>query len=268
MLLHTIREQMESRPKTWKRIAAFILENPTEAMTLKLRDFSEQVAASEGSVVNFARSLGYEGYVELKVAIAQDVGGFSKRYHGATPAGSVFAQIAESAKNALDETAVLLSRGAGEELASKLAALRGRVLICGRSTSGSIAEIFAGYLMRLQIPAFTCADPAIGALSLGEGDLLVAISYSGKTDEIFEAVRIASERGADTACVTAFPLSQIAKACRLCVPFTSLEAREGDFPIVARLVQLAVLDAVCSAVSARKTACGDPQPNESKNKAT
>jgi len=252
MLLHTIREQMESRPKTWKRIAAFILANPAEAMTLKLRDFSEQVAVSEGSVVNFARSLGYEGYVELKVAIAQDVGGFSKRYHGEPATGGVFARIAESAKSALDETAALPQLGAVEQLAARLANLRGRVLVCGRSTSGSLAEIFAGYLMRLRVPAFTCSDPAVGAASLGEGDLLVAISYSGKTDAIYDAVKIAAERGADTACVTAFPLSQIAKACALCVPFTSLESREGDFPLVARLVQLAVLDAICSAVSLRQ----------------
>ena len=77
MLFKTIREQRPDKAKTWQRIADFILSDPATATTLKLKEFSERVGVSEGSVVNFARSLGYEGYIELKVGIAQAAGKFS-----------------------------------------------------------------------------------------------------------------------------------------------------------------------------------------------
>ncbi len=253
MLFKAIKEQKENKPKTWQKIADFVLRDPAAATTLKLKEFSERVGVSEGSVVNFARSLGYEGYIELKVAIAQESSSFSGRYHTAASDATVFEKIVCSAKSSLDETAGVLDGAEVERLAALLVHTRGRVLVCGRSTSGQIAEILAGYLMRLQIPAFF-GDHRVAAASLTGEDVLIAVTYSGNTDEILDAVQIAKARGAHTACITAFPHAKIAKICDTCLVFSSVEAQEGEFPIVARLVQLAVCDALCSSIYTIKEA--------------
>ncbi len=244
MLFKAIKEQKENKPKTWQKIADFILSAPATATTLKLKELSERIGVSEGSVVNFARSLGYEGYIELKVAIAQESSSFSGRYRTATSDSTAFEKIICSAKGSLDETTRVLDGTEMERLAALLAHTRGRVLVCGRSTSGRIAEILAGYLMRLQIPAFS-GDHRVAAASLASGDILIAVTYSGNTDEILDAVQVAKAHGAHTACITAFPHAKIAKICDTCLAFSSVEAQEGEFPIVARLAQLAVCDALC-----------------------
>ena len=251
MLFKIIREQRPDRAKTWQRIADFILNAPTTATALKLKEFSEQVGVSEGSVVNFARSLGYEGYIELKVGIAQAAGKFSHRYEAAQGA-CAFSAIANAAKRSFDETAQALNDNAVQELAALLATAKGRVLVCGRHTSGQIAEILSGYLQRLGVPAFTAADARLAVRSLGKGDHLIAITYSGNTEEILEAVTAARERGVHLSCITAFENAKIPRLCDVCLTFASTEAREGEFPIVARLVQLAVCDALCAAVGRKK----------------
>lgn len=253
MLFKTIREQRPDRAKTWQRIADFVLNDPSTATTLKLKEFSEQVGVSEGSVVNFARSLGYEGYIELKVGIAQAIGKFSERYQ-ATKGATSFGTIADTAKLSLEETAHILSEQSLLQLAERLATSQGRVLVCGKHTSGQIAQILAGYLMRLGLPAFATEEGRLAARSLGERDVLIAITYSGSTDDVLEAVEIARERGAHTACITAFEGGKIPRACDSCLTFASAEAKEGEFPIVARLVQLAVCDALCAAVADRRKA--------------
>lgn len=247
-LFKLMREQREKKPKTWQKIADFILENKTLVTGLKLKELSERIGVSEGSVVNFARSLGYEGYIELKVGIAQANGRFSDRYKNQESGNTVFESIAFSAKAALDETARMIDSAAVMSLARLLADTKGRVLVCGKLTSGHIAQILAGYLMRLGIPAFFGGDYPLAGTSLTKGDVLIAVTYSGKTEEILEAVRAARERGAYTVCITAFAAAEIAKLCDTCIAFTSVESKEGEFPIVARLVQLAVCDAICSAI--------------------
>ncbi len=251
MLFKTIREQRPERAKTWQRIADFILSDPTAATSLKLKEFSKRVGVSEGSVVNFARSLGYEGYIELKVGIAQASGKFSDRYHCAENT-SPFSAIADAAKLSLEQSVGTLNSEALLQLADLLAGTTGRVVICGRHTSGQIAQILAGYLLRLGIPAFAAEDPRLAVSALGKSDHLIAITYSGSTEEILEAVTAARERGVHLSCITAFENAKIPRLCDICLTFASTEAREGEFPIVARLVQLAVCDALCAAVGDRR----------------
>ena len=251
MLFKIIREQRPDKAKTWQRIADFILSDPATATTLKLKEFSERIGVSEGSVVNFARSLGYEGYIELKVGIAQAAGKFSHRYE-TTGEHSPFSAIASAAKLSLDESVQTLCNDALCKLASLLAHTKGRVLVCGKHTSGQIAHILAGYLQRLGIPAFTAEDARLAVNALGEGDHLIAITYSGSTTEILEAVSTAKQRGVHLSCITAFEKAKIPRLCDVCLTFTSAEAKEGEFPIVARLVQLAVCDALCAAIGAER----------------
>lgn len=251
MLLKTIREQRPERTKVWQRIADFILNDPALATTFKLKEFSEQIGVSEGSVVNFARSLGYEGYIELKVGIAQSVGKFSRRYE-ATKGTSAFSAIASAAKLSLDETVQTLQDDTLQELAALLARTKGRVVVCGKHTSGQIAHVLAGYLQRLEVPAFAAEDARLAVNALGKGDHLVAITYSGSTSEILEAVSTAKTRGVHLSCITAFEHAKIPQLCDVCLTFTSAEAKEGEFPIVARLVQLAVCDALCAAIDAER----------------
>jgi len=247
-LYELIKGERERHPKIWRKIADFILSDPERALGMKLREFSTVAGVSEGSVINFVRSLGYDGFVEFKVAMAQ-TGGFNTRY---ASEGGVFDKIASFCKLAFDDAVKSVSDTEIEKIAERLTSPRARVIICGKGSSAHIAAIFAGYLVRLGIAAFAPDDFELSARALSEGDVLVAVTYSGATSEVLSAIEAARERGAFTVALTSFESSKIARAAESVILMRLSEAEDGEFPLIARVVELAVCDAICSKVIAIK----------------
>lgn len=58
--------------KAEKRIADWLLENPGEILALSIVDLAERCGCSEATIVRFAKRLGFGGYQELKISLAQE----------------------------------------------------------------------------------------------------------------------------------------------------------------------------------------------------
>lgn len=242
-LIKKIVSEMPERPKAWRNIAELVISSSDKVPWMRLRDLSLAAGVSEGSVINFVRSLGYPGFVEFKVALAQDRGEINARY---AAEGNSLSLVLDSAKEALSDAAALEPERLSV-LAERLNASR-KVAVIGRETSFYIAEILAGYLSRIGITAFAAHESMIIARTLAEGDTLIAISYSGETEDILSAARTAKERGACVASITSFPSSSLSLMADVSLATSLSEAVEGEFPLVARIVQLAVIDALCSEI--------------------
>ena len=243
-LVKKIRSEIPHRPKVWRNIASFVVEKEDEMLSLKLRDVSLGAGVSEGSVINFVRSLGYPGFVEFKVALAQSKGDINSSY--ASDGNNSLSCVLGSARVALDDAAELdpdlMKKLAGRLLNSRVA------VIIGKETSHYIAEILAGYLCRIGIVSFAAEEPAAMSRTLSPDDTLIAISYSGETEEIFRAAALAKEAGAYVAAITSFPNSSLSAISDISLSTKLREADEGEFPLVARIVELALIDALCSTV--------------------
>lgn len=251
-LLQLIELKRNNSAKTWAKIADFILADPKHITSLTLREFSEQAVVSEGSIVNFVYSLGYKGYTEFKVGVAQSLGFYVNKFTGAKDGLELCTQIVNATKESLDKTLLALNDKTIEKISKKIANIKGRVYVCGRSTSGHIANILAGHLMRMGISAFSYDDHFAVAKSLNKNDMMIVITYSGETDEIYEAVNVAKQKGAYTVCITSFPQSRIATICEDCLESVAFEAKEGGFPIIARSVQLTLCNIICTRVFSLK----------------
>ncbi len=243
-LVKKIRSEMARRPKVWRSIADFVIEKEEKMLSLKLRDVSLGAGVSEGSVINFVRSLGYPGFVEFKVALAQSGGMVNSSY--ATGGDNSLSCVLSSARVALDDAAEL-DHALLQKLAERLLSSRVAVII-GRETSHYIAEILAGYLCRIGVVSFAAEEPASVSRTLSPDDVLIAISYSGETEDIFRAASLAKKRGAFVAAITSFPNSSLSAISDISLSTKLREADEGEFPLVARIVELALIDALCSTV--------------------
>ena len=247
-LIKKITDEMHSRPKAWRNIAELVISSSDKVLLMKLRDLSVYAGVSEGSVINFVRSLGYQGFVEFKVALAQERGEVNSRY--ASRDGRSLPLILDSANDALADAASLDSE-LPVKVAEKLLTCA-RVAVIGKETSYYIAEILAGYLTRIGITAFAAHEPMYTARTLLGGDALIAISYSGETDEVNQAAAEARGRGAYVCAITSFPRSTLANLADASLSTPLSESAEGEFPLVARIVQLAVIDALCSEIISAK----------------
>jgi len=89
-------------------------------------------------------------------------------------------------------------------------------------------------------------------LGFGEGDVLVALSASGRTPYVVAAVEYASEQGATSIGITCAPDSALAHACDIPIAvFVGPEAIAGSTRMKGGLAQKMVLHALSTAVMVR-----------------
>ncbi len=61
-----IRENYDSFSKSHRKLADFILENPSEAAYLSINELSQKISVSPATITRFARRLNFQGYPELQ----------------------------------------------------------------------------------------------------------------------------------------------------------------------------------------------------------
>ncbi len=75
--LSLIRQRYAGMSSVEKRIADCILAEPEKVMNSPLVYVAKKAKVSEGSVINFSNSLGYKGFSQLKINLAQYVSTYS-----------------------------------------------------------------------------------------------------------------------------------------------------------------------------------------------
>ena len=71
MLLDSIRTQLDALSKSEKKVAITVLKNPDLAVSGNITTLAKNAQVSEPTVVRFCRALGYDGWHEFKLKLAQ-----------------------------------------------------------------------------------------------------------------------------------------------------------------------------------------------------
>jgi DNA-binding MurR/RpiR family transcriptional regulator len=104
------------------------------------------------------------------------------------------------------------------------------------------------------MPCNVYDDPHMQIMSaalLSDRDVVVAISHSGSTKDIVDAVKMAKDSGALVIGITGEGKTPLSRHCDLTISVESREAALRLAPMTSRLVQLAVLDVLFVAVAMR-----------------
>lgn len=250
-----LQSMAASLPATSRRIAQFVLDNAGEVVHMSVTDLAEKTGSSEGSVVGLAKTLGYTGFQQLKIALAQDLVApvqfihedLEPRDHPDTVIRKIFASHIQ----ALQDTRASLDIHALIRAVAAIKAAR-RVEVYGIGSAAPIAEDAAYRLMRIGIDARALVDShmqAVGASLTGPETATITISHSGSTQETLVATRLAREAGAKTIVITNYGKSPIQAHADI-VLFTV--ARETNFrteAMTSRIGQLAVIDTLIACLA-------------------
>lgn len=238
----------ESLTTVEKKIASEVLRDPQAFIVSTINGFSEKIGVSQGSLNNFAKKFVGGGFSDLKLRIAQEVSVFGKNPPVNLKDSSVQGVLNAYLQATLDclthtstmnETAVLVTAAAHIRDAK-------RVDIHGVYQSGIVAQDFSYRLLCMGIPASYVSDTlmcSVSATLLDEQCVLFAISGTGKTKEILDAVRIARARGAYIIALTHNRFSPLAKLAD-CVLTSASGISESERTNQTRLAQLFLLDAL------------------------
>jgi RpiR family carbohydrate utilization transcriptional regulator len=126
-----------------------------------------------------------------------------------------------------------------------------RVEFYGFGASGSVAADAQHKFFRLQLSTAALTDPHIqhmSAISLGNDDVVVAISQSGQTRALLQSVNLAKEAGATVIGLTPenTPLSEI---CSIPIYVNMEEDMQAFTPVSSRIAHLVVIDVLAMGVA-------------------
>lgn len=253
--LTRIRSSLGQMSRTAARIGAYVLEHPSEVVGMSITDLAALVDASEGSVINFCRSIGLSGFQHLKLSLAQEtvqpVQFIHEDLDKDDTTESVCRKVFHSGIQALrDSLSVLDPRSLAEAVEVIRAAKR--VEIYGIGSSAPIAEDAHYRLLRIGLDARVVTDSHVQAISASRCDKDVAvltISHSGSTNETVASTRLAHEAGARTVVITNFGRSPIQAYADVVLFTMARETRFRTEAMTSRIAQLCVIDALIAALA-------------------
>jgi len=259
-LIHHIRDVAGSLRPAERKVADMVLGDVDFAMRASITELAQRADVSEPSVTRFCRAVGAHGLRDFKMQLAQSAAG-----------GVPYAAFAEVASDdgigtLLDKVADAVVQGVAHARASlDPAVVEAAVAALGRARrvvffgvgagSGLVAQDAALSMLRVDIAASAFVDAHLQRLYAGmmePGDVAFAISQSGRSVEVNESMQIAKERGATTIALTnaGSRLAWIVDIALL-LRLPASPAAEPPAPGVARLVHLAVIDALAIGVAQR-----------------
>ena len=251
-LLRELKSNLEYMSNVERKIASVIIENPKNFTTYSLIELSMVADVSQGSIINFANKFTGGGFSALKLEIAASLSdNFEQPFTSVADSDSlkdILCKTTRDINEALKNTTSLNEESTLKSVCELILKAK-KVEIYGIFRSAVVATDFYYQLLQIGIPATFVSDVltcAVSAATLTEGSLVIAISSSGQTQDIIDAVKLAKGNGVPVVCITAHKSSTLAKLSdEVLVAAPSGNSLTAS-PLEIRHSQLALTDAICS----------------------
>ena len=246
-MLAKIKSARDTLRKSEQKVADVILGDPDESVLSSIQTLASRAQVSEPTVIRFCRALECTGFQEFKLKLARDLasrGTFFRRDVSAEDdSRQVADKILDGAIASLVEVRNQLNPVALEQ-AIDLFHRAQRVEFYGSGGSAVVAEDAQLKFFRLGKPAIAYSDPHIqfaAAALLDEHALVIAISSSGRSEDLLHTVRLAKNTGASVIAVTA-TRSPLADLADINLHVDVEEDSDIFAPIKSRIAQIVLLD--------------------------
>jgi len=257
-ILTAIQDGMHSFSKGQKKIAGYILESYDKAAFMTASRLGKTVGVSESTVVRFAAELGYDGYPDMQKSLqkmirnrltsVQRIEVTNDRMADQDLLAMVLQSDIEKIRITLEE----LDRDSFEHAVDAIVSAR-KIYVVGVRSSAAIASFLAFYLNLIfdnvvTVPANTSSEVFESLLRVGDGDVVIGVSFPRYSTRTIRAMRFARAQGAVTVAITDSEASPLAADAQYI-----LKARSDMASFVDSLVApLSLVNALLVAVSQKK----------------
>ena len=233
------------------KVATLLLRQPEMVIYQSVSEVAAASGTSTATAVRFAQKLGFKGFHDLKLALAQDLAAFDPQPFDDEQ--SVLERVTTAGAQSVKDAAALVSVESFESAVAILDSAR-RVLWVGVGTSAPLAQDAAYRFRAIGIESEAPADfhvQHVASRLQRSGDACVAISHSGSTRETLAVVEAAKAAEAQTVAITSFLRSPLAEAVEVVLTAGSREVGFRLEAMASRLAHMAVIDALLVAVAGR-----------------
>lgn len=233
--IYKIRESLSTCTSMEKRLADYIIDNKDKVINYSTQLLAEESNTSAATVVRYAKKLGYKGFQHLKIDLAKDNSdedfSFDNIILEDDDVDTLIKKSYVSNFKTLEQTYKLLNTSKIEEAITALCRCN-TIYLVGVGGSAIICEDLVHKLTRInkKVVFYQNFHILLHTLTYIEpNDVLIAVSYSGETNEVLDSVKIANKCGATTIAITQFTKNNLSKLANisLYVPTKEKEMRLG-----------------------------------------
>ena len=258
--LQKIKNEYNGMTRSLKKIGAYILKDPSSVINSSITELCSKTGVkSEASIVRFYRLLGFSGYKEFKIRMAQELAGRTF-YHSYAdinvddpPAdiknkifsGAISTLIANSEFNDLD------AYGAARDLINQA----DRIIFLGYAASAALCYYAYFRFIELGLNCHFFTDSHINAAILANpnpNDLIFCISHSGETRDLIDLIEDMPQNEVKILLITSKENSSLAKMADVVLVTKSDETSIATDAMNSRVAQLCAIDSLFSIVSLGK----------------
>jgi len=253
-LMDRVQQLQHELTPAEQRVANLVLEQPRLVLNEPIAEIARLADVSQPTVIRFCRSLGFLGLADFKLKFASSL-------TGSIPVRHSQVRISDSTHDlsakVIDNTvsAILKFRDQLDvhaiDRAIELVSHARRIEFYAMGNSRVVALDGQHKFFRFRIPSALYGDSHLFTLAaglLGPGDVVVAISNSGRLPELLDAVDAARTAGADVIAITSSQ-SPLARRATVCLAVDHAEDSTHFLSMISRILQLLLIDIMAVGVS-------------------
>ena len=256
-IVQEISNELDSLNRSERKVAEVILADPQAATRSSIAVLARAAQVSEPTVNRFCKRFNTAGFPDFKLHLAQalasgvpyvnrnvepddDAESYTNKIIDATIAALV------QAKKNIDPQTINLA--VDQLIQAK------QIMFYGLGASGPVATDAQHKFFRFNIPVTAYDDilmQRMSAAAASTGDVIVVISYTGRTKDLVDVAEIGRQAGATVIGITA-PNSPLADHCSIVVDVDAPEDTDVYMPMTSRIMHLTVIDILATGVTLRR----------------
>lgn len=267
-----IENTLPNLSRSERKVATFIQDNPGAVIDLSVAALAGACGVSDPTVVRTYKKLGFGGYEELKLTLAQSTVSPNEIIHEEINAGDSMLEVRDkvfqSAVFALRFTRDMLDPGDLEAAAQTLMNAR-KIVIFGLGGSAAVAMDLHHKLLRLGLDASVYTDPHLQVIAcnyLDDRDAVFAVSHSGSSRCIVDSTQVAKKRGAKVISLTSAGKNPLSKLANVSLTTNSRETKYRVVSIASRVAALTIADSIYTFIAMRTAGARSLQIEKSMEK--
>ncbi|MCY7294053.1 MurR/RpiR family transcriptional regulator [Alteromonas sp. a30] len=256
-ILEKIAQSKGAFSKSERKVAEVILANPQTAIHSSIATLAKMSDVSEPTVNRFCRRLDTKGYPDFKLHLAQSLANgtpYVNRHVEENDGPDEYTnKIFESTMAALEVARQSVDPLAINRVVDLLTQAK-KISFFGLGASASVAHDAVNKFFRFNVPVVYFEDVLMQRMSCmnsAEGDVVVLISYTGRTKSLVEIAQIAKGNDATVVGITS-KNSPLAQECTLVLGLEVPEDTDMYMPMASRIAQLTLIDILATGFTLRR----------------
>lgn len=256
-VLEMVRTALPTLRKSDAKVAALVLAEPSRILETSVGEAATLAGVSQPTVIRFCVAVGFSGYQEFKLRLAQSLAFGRAATHsvisGTDTLGGVADKIFEYTMTSLDWARQHLDRAA---LAQGVDMLVGATSIefFGFGASAIVAMDAQQKFPLFGVPCRAqsdCHQQIMTASMMRPDDVVVVISHTGRTRQIVEAAEVARASGGRVLAIVG-AAGPVSAASHVALIVETLDNTNVYTPTTSRVAALVMIDILSTAVALRR----------------